>query len=629
MPSRSPLSRAPISGTGTLVGGAGTGPATLTAAIVVNSTVSANLRTPIISTTATTPVSPLFALELTVFSGIAASQPFVYGHGSHPHGAATMFSSSTTSTDTLRASDQGYRTRVSDAGGVQVYPGVMDQAFEIERHLSFDPTKATSFTYGTIRLFNIGQRYDTYIQTRNSDSRAVKLLLGQKSFDESRGVWVDPPYASLTSFFAGYAGSWQLSEDTLEIPLHDATYWADISLQTNSYTGAGGLGGTSQLAGLPKPMTRGGTFSNPVLNVPLVTVDPINLIYQWTDGAGTVVNLYEGGAAVFAYDGDVPDLYSGATPAPGHFRTNNANGVLQLGSSPVRALTADVTGKFSTSGTINYTAVKMAYWVLRETMAVPSTLIDAASFDNLDGLYPHFAGFYQGTTDVPGLQIVEKLLGCVAARMIGGRSGNIKAIPLRLPNLLAIPSLALSAVNIVENGVTPLALPTDLDPPPYRWRVGYNKNWSVQTSDFDAAVTEGRKSFLANPNTVSTWLNSIVQATYPRPNDPAVVDTFLLTSTGANELAYALGTLLQDRPGYYTVEVPMDIASSIDIGSVVSLKWPLSNLVNGALVQVTGEQIRSFDATCKFSVLVASGTATPSTNAKWDAFKWNSGSKWG
>jgi hypothetical protein len=47
------------------------------------------------------------------------------------------------------------------------------------------------------------------------------------------------------------------------------------------------------LAGKRKPKTRGGTALNPVRNVTPTLIDPTNLIYQYSDGPGTVVNLYE------------------------------------------------------------------------------------------------------------------------------------------------------------------------------------------------------------------------------------------------------------------------------------------------------------------------------------------------
>jgi hypothetical protein len=548
-----------------------------------------------------------FALELDVYQpATGTTQPYAYGHGSHPHGAITMLASSpggNTST-TLRASDLGYRSKSTDSIGVQVYPPVMEQAFSIDRHLALEPGRASTSTFGSVQLFNLGQRYDSFVQGRNCDSRSAKLLLGQKVRDASRGILIDPSYAALAPFFGGFAKSWQLSEELLEIPLTDATYWADRPLQSNFYSGSGGLQGTPALAGLPMPVARGGTLSAPIQNVPLVNVDPVNLVYQWTDGPGTIAALYEGGAAVFAYDGDVSDLYGGTPPIPGHFRTNNARGVLQMGSQPVRALTADVTGKFVTAGPVT-TAAAIARYVLTETMAQPTSLIDTASFSTLDTNYPYQAGFWIGVQTVSGLEIVQTLLGSVGARMISGRDGRVKAVALRPLSAaeFSSPSIAFTTRNAVS--VSPQPLPTTLDPPPYRWRIGYNQNYNVQSSDFEGVITEARKAFLAQQYTLASWSSSTVLTSYLRPKDPDVVGTYLLSAGDATVLASAYGALWMGRPDLYSVEVPMDVAQQVDIGTICSLTWPLGALKTGRVCQIVGEQIRSYDGTCVFTVLEA------------------------
>jgi hypothetical protein len=542
-----------------------------------------------------------FALELDVYQPSTSVQPFAYGRGSHPRGALTILASSPESSDTLRASDRGYRSRTADSIGLQVYPAVMDQAFEMDRQVSLDPTQASTATFGAVRLNNLGRRYDAYVQARNSDSRALKLLMGQKTFDAARGIYVDPPYASLLPFFSGFASAWALSEDELEVPIKDISYWADRALQTTFYTGLGGLGGGADLQGRPLPMTRGGTASLPVLNVPLTTVDAVNLIYQWTDGPGTVVTLYEGASNVFVYDGDVSDLYAGTAPIPGHYRTNNAHGVLQLGSSPVRTLTADVTGSFPTAGAIT-TAVQIARYVLLETLALPSAYLLGSSFDAADSLYPFTAGFYIPSSEAPtALSVLQTLLGSVGARLITALNGQLRVYTLRQISADAIPALALSPLNVIS--VTPQALPALLDPPPYRWRVGWGQIYTVQTSDFNGYADAARRAVVASQYQFASSISSSVQTAWRRPNDPAPVQTYLLSAPDAQSLADDLTALWASRPGLYAVEMPIDLATSIGLGSVVSLNWTLADLPGGKLGQIVGQQVRSVDATVIFSVL--------------------------
>lgn len=551
-----------------------------------------------------------FALELDVYQPGTGLPVYAYGRGARPRGSAYLNAVTLESSDTLRASDTGYRTRAADAGGVQVYPSVMDQAFEIDRHISLDPGQASTATFGAIRLSNLGRRYDAYAATRNADGRAVRLLIGSKAWDPVRGIYVDPAYSDMRSFFGGTAQVWSLSETEFEIPIRDATYLADQPIQQNTYGGSGGLAGGSDLTGRRIPMTRGGTAATPVEAISLVTVDAVNLIYQWTDGPGTVVTLYEGGAAVFVYDGDVSDLYSGMRPAGGHYRTNNARGLLQTGSKPVRALTVDATGAFLLAGAVG-TAVALARNVLTETLAQPSSILDLPSFSAADTAYPYVSGFWLAD-DTTALSVVQLLLNSIGARLISTRTGLLSVLVLRKPYANAAPAMRLSRTNVID--VQPVALPSTLDPPPYRQRVGYGHINSVQTSDFNGSITDARKAQVGAAYAYAGWSSSAVLTAWRRRTDPDPVPTALLVKSDAQELATAIGSLFETRPGQFTVEMPIALAASLDLGSVVLLDWPLADLAGGKIGLIIGEQVRSYDASVTFTVL-ATGTGSPVVRA--------------
>lgn len=491
----------------------------------------------------------------------------------------------------LRVSDMGYRTRASDPGGVRAYPGTLDTAFEIDRRVSLEPGTPSTATYGVIRVINLGQRYDDFTGDRNSDGRGVRVFLGQKTYDHTRGIYLDPSASTLAPLFYGLAGSWLLSEDALEVPLQDVSSLADKPLQTALYAGTGGLEGPAALTGKAKPITRGGTAVAPVVNVPLALVDTVSDIYQWTDGAGTVVALYEAGAPVFTYGGDVADLYAGYTP-PGQYRTCNAKGVLQLGSKAVGQITADVTGAGPT------TAVALAQYVLTVDLAVPAYALDGASFMTADASYPYAAGFYSGGGE-RGLDRVARLLGSVGGRLLSSRLGGLGVFVLGDGS--HAPAASFTVSNTVS--VAPIALPPSLNPPPARWRVAWATNNAVQTSGLNPTLTAQRAQILADPAQYAVWEGAGVRAVYIKPGDPAPVATDLLNADDANRLAASLGRAWQHKPDYYTVVVPVTVAAGLAIGSIVHLTWPLQKLKTGVTGQIVGEQIRSYDGTVTFEVL--------------------------
>lgn len=79
-----------------------------------------------------------------------------------------------------------------------------------------------------------------------------------------------------------------------------------------------------------------------VKNIPVYPVMPRHLVYVYSVTGGTVSVLYERGMDMFVHDGDIPTLRDGNRPAPGHYRTCSAHGLLQLGWAPVGPLTVDL-----------------------------------------------------------------------------------------------------------------------------------------------------------------------------------------------------------------------------------------------------------------------------------------------
>lgn len=543
--------------------------------------------------------------EVDVFqAGSGVTQPYAYGIMAAPIMAATVLPQVNANTATLYASDIGYVSKSTDTIGTRPYPPVMDQSIEIDRMIGLAPDSDSTAGNGVLRLSNLGRRYDSFVQGRNSDSRPVRIFLGNKTYDGTRGLYVDPSYSTLTPFFTGTAGSWTISEDELEIPLFDSMYWADRPLQSNLYSGTGGLNGGSDLTNKPKPIVRGGTSAHPVQNVPLTAVDTVNLIYQYTDAAGTIVTLYEGGAAVFTYDGDVANLYSGTPPAAGHYRTCNASGLVQMGSTPVRALTADVTGSFLGVGT-QTSAAYIAYYLMTETMGLPLTMIDTTSFSTAGALFPYTAGFYAGSGE-SGLTIVKFLLRSINAKLYTTRGGKLSTLPLRkVTSASASSAIVISVSN--GNSVVPQKLSAPLDPPAFRWRVGYNKIYQVQTSDYNGSITAARKALINNPNQVVSATSGTISSQWLRPSDPDVIDTALLIQSEAQLLANDLITLWAEKPDVWVVQMPITSAVALDIGTTVKLQWPLVDLSNALPGQIVGEQVRTFDQMVQFSILVGKG----------------------
>jgi len=425
------------------------------------------------------------------------------------------------------------------------------------------------------------------VQTRAADN-----------FHTARYNWIDPPYNQLALAFAGMATDWTRTDTTLDIPLRDATYWAEKPYNTSVYAGTGGYNGPSSLSGVPVPIWRG--VCN---NITPVLVDPTNRIYQVNNAGWTMYNIYEGGAAVFANGGDVTDLYTGTT-APGAVRTDQTHGYFQLGSVPVHQITLDGFGYFPSHGVIQ-SVPQIAKAMLVEDMLIPAANIDLTSFNTAATKYPYVAGIYFGDGQTySGVDALAAVLGGMAAKLSINRTGQLSMFVLRaLPNT-TLPKLALTPDNIVQ--ITPKLLPNTLMPPPYRWRVGYQHNWTVQTSDLNTgSTTPDHKGFIAVTDRYASASSNTILNAYVRPNDHSPIGGGLANQSDAQTVANDMLALWTKDRKLFTVTVPVSIGIILDLGDVVSVRFPaITSLINGPLGVIVAETFNGGDATIVYDILI-------------------------
>lgn len=543
-----------------------------------------------------------YAVELDTYRPGASTIAREFAHGTRPHGALSVVHGAIEATATILASDLGYRSRSSDAGGVRVYPPIVSQAFAVDRSVNLDPSASgNGWSFGTVDLANSERRFDGIASTWNSDGRNVRVLYGKKTYDAKRGIFLDPPYASLQQIFGGITTPWGLSETTLSVPLRDASYWLERPLQTTLYAGTGGYEGNSDLAGRPKPKARGGYAAGPIQNITPVLIDPTNRIYQYNDAPGRVINLYEGSALTISNAGDTTNLYSGTTPS-GSYRTDNSRGLFQLGSTPVAAITADVTGDFPLSVTSS-NPLDIAQNLMTQDMLFPAGTVDTASIDAIRVVNPLISGFYfDGSDNITGIAAVTTVLQSMAASLIPARDGRLRAILIRSIPDGTIPVATLTTTEIVS--ITPQALPATLSPPPYRWRVAYAQNNTLQTSGYLGAATDARKQFVAKEANYATWFSPSIVSAYRRPNDHEPIGGGLVSLAYAQSISDSLGAFWGTQRRLYAIVVPVSIGLALDLGSVVRLTYPMDDLSAGRLGRVVGEQFRPNDGTMTFKVLV-------------------------
>lgn len=403
----------------------------------------------------------------------------------------------------------------------------------------------------------------------------------------ARGIWTSPAAATRTTLFRGLAGRWRAEEGKVIIPIRDASYWLERPLQTSVYAGSGTHEGTASMAGTPKPLLRGTAY-----NIKPDLIDPTNRVYRYNDAAGTILALYERGVTGITFASDTSNLWAGSTPA-GQYRTDNSKGLFQLGSAPVGEITLDATGQFPTAG--NKTVLMdIVRYLLSETAALPSAYLDTSTFGTVAAAYPYAGGVFVPSTAAPSaLSIVSDLLASMGARLYPTRAGALTVSILA--TIGASETVAAVLTPSAIRRIAPLQLEDEIETPPWRIRVGYQRNHTIQT-DLSASATDARRQTVAAEAQYKVWSDTSVLASYRRASDLAPFGGALKDAADAQSVADRLGALFGRRRTLSAVELPISVGINLDLGNVVHVTYPADPFRDGAKGRIMREMFRSGDS---------------------------------
>lgn len=515
---------------------------------------------------------------------------FSRGYGTRAAGTITLLPFRRSVIETLRLSDAGY----VDENGAP-YPPFLTEAFSIDRRLDLSPASpSVRESWGAITIANPGGRFDAAINDLVVDRMPVRIRAGFKSRDADRQIEIDPPRSALHSLFSGLGATWQPDRDAAQIALREVSGWLDeVIMPVGTYAGSGRIGGDGNVKGRSMPRLRG-----TALNLTPVLIDATNFVYQISDGPGTISALYEGGfAGGITFAGTVGDLYA-APPPPGTWQMQSSSAGLffRLGSRPVYSITVDAIGGFP-SGANPRTVLPLLRQMLIEDLTLPESWLVGSWDDSRE------AGWYwDGSQPVTGRQVVNTWLSGLGIRLVPSHEGTLSPLLLKMPD--AAPSRVLTADHVTT--LSGLPLDAGLAPPPYRWRVGFAHNQTVQQggNSLHPRITAERQSFVLQEDRVATWYLPTLKLRYRQPGDLPLLQTALLQEKDAQNVANDLGDLWAQERRLWSVSLPRSIANGLDLGHPVRLDLPAPGLRQGAAGIIIGEQIRSAEATTTLTILV-------------------------
>jgi hypothetical protein len=468
------------------------------------------------------------------------------------------------------AATEEFVTLPTDSLPSQPFFGTLMQPVTFTRSLLGSNTIG-SFTSanGELDLMNTDGGYDFLIQRFAIDGRDITVKIGREG----------DSYDSFYTIFSGTASDWTVQEDIVKILLADNSYKLQVTAQPNLYGGTGGTDGTTDLLGKRKPRAFG-----TVLNVSPPLVIPSSLLYQMHDGfASHVSAVYDRGVALTqGVNYGTVALLLAASTLPGTFDTCLLFGYLKLGSTPTGTVTCDVAGD-SLGGVFAGTASQIVRRIVSTTSAIgdPSGMYLPA-FDAVQAAQPAQIGYWIGPDDTSTVaDVIANIMGGIGGWAGFRRSGKLEVGIFQSP-VGVTPNAFFDKTDVIQ--IQRQALPTSLSPPPYRFRVAYQHNWTTQT-DLAGSVPAARTSFLAQSDRYSESSNTTVLIDHPFAQDTTPIASYFTAQADAQFESDRLLALYIGNAAIYRFTVGI-LPFALDLGDVVNLTYPRWDLTVGRALRI-------------------------------------------
>jgi len=462
----------------------------------------------------------------------------------------------------------GYATAPADTPPSQPFRGVL-QSFSFTRSIMQGDIGRFTTGAGNLKISNADAEYDFLQLSYAIDGRPISIRVGRP----------DQPYAETYPLAKLTATGWNNDTESVSIDLVDYSYKLEVPMQPHTYGGTGGADGGSDLAGKRKPLAFGNT-----LNITPVLLVPSLLIYQAHDGAMQAVDaVYDRGVPLTS-GGNVANYAAlvAASVTAGQFVTCLAEGLFKLGSSPAGTVTADVKGD-KTDGYIVRTA-DIARWALRRrTVLTDPDDLYTASFDAVNTAQPAPIDYFIGPDDnLTVAAFIENVMGGIGGWGGHRLDGTFEVRIFQAPS--GDPVASFTRADMVGGDIKKEPLPESYRPPRWRWRVPYQRCWTVQT-DLAGAVTAARKAFVAEPYRLAEATSSTILTDHPFAQDRDPVQSYFSNAADAATEAARLINLFKTTRAIYRMPLPRR-ALRREMGDVIRVTHDRFDLRAGRLMVV-------------------------------------------
>ncbi len=469
-------------------------------------------------------------------------------------------------------SDSGYISLSTDAPANTVWEARLQSGYNFEASLfrGEEPEGGSDTGRGEIVINNADGFYDSSARL-GFDGRIVEVWTGKKTW----------PFALFAKQFEGTVEHLEWTEGHLTMKARDKRFNTERSIGVVLYPGTGGLGGNSDIKGLPKPQIYGEQY-----NVRATLVDPANLVYQIHDRLTSAIFAVRDKGVALTADGNVSTAsVLTTTVSAGTYVTNLSTGVFKLGASPSGLITADVRGD-AVGGYVSTTAAIVRRIITTrltgQSISDPGGLL-TSSFDTLVSTQAATVGIAVAPNSKTS-DVLNALMVGIGGFWYFTRAGKFAVGRLENPaGLTSTRTITDAEISSANPPRRTAAIPS------WRRRVAWQQLGVAQSPDALAgSVSDADRAYYSQIARFSEANDSSVLTVHKLAQDKVTPGLFAASADADTEVTrlLALHKTLRD---FYEVGVT-DAMFEFNLGQIVKLtyaRWDLSTGKNFLVVGIS------------------------------------------
>lgn len=262
----------------------------------------------------------------------------------------------------------------------------------------------------------------------------------------------------------------------------------------------------------------------------------------------------------------ISDVRVGGLTA-GSYTASTANGRFDLGVTPAGRVTADVTGPLTTAAAmLQAIAARVGF-----------TAVDAAAMAAFASEAPQALGLYIGSR-ANALDVLDEIASSVGAWWGVNATGELTA---------AVAGIGTSVATLTPDDLGRFGVELEeVQLPAWRIRVGYRRNWAVQSDGLFAAVPEDTRQRFGREFDVAEASNATTRTTHPLARDPDLARTLLVLQSAAAAEATRRLALFGVQRRLFRARATRR-GWPIRAGQTITLQYPRFGLADGVPLLVT------------------------------------------